>query len=138
MMRQRYNSHGFDYIFMENAMCSSNFMIIWISCMQDQLLSHLIVCHTDSFCRSVIFPVLAGLVDLENTSVTAHKPAVPYVSIPHTFILFAKYFLPFVCPFIFGSINPTAKCPRSLFPLGCSCCGISAYHTPASLPKVLC
>lgn len=104
-------------------------MIILISCMHDQVLNHFIVSHTDSFCQSIIFPVLAGLMELENISVTAHEPAVPHVSIPHTFLLFAKYFLPFVCPFLFGIIKLVAKCPCSLFPSGCSCSRISACHT---------
>lgn len=74
--------------------------------MQDQLLSHFLVSHTDPFCWSVTFPVLAGLTHgLENTSVTAHKPAVPYVSIPYTRLLVATCLLPFCLSFL-AALNP--------------------------------
>lgn len=74
--------------------------------MQDQLLSHFIIYHTNPFCQSVIFPVLAGLMELENTSVTAHRPAVPHVSIPHPFLLLLNTFFLLSVLFFLAALNP--------------------------------
>lgn len=65
-------------------------IVVVITHMQEQFLSYFTVSHADLFVGLFcfpIFPVLAGLMELETTSVAAHKPAVPLVSLPYIFLL---------------------------------------------------
>lgn len=76
--------------FVKNAMWSWKMIVVVITHMQEQFLSHFTVSHTDLFVGLFcfpIFPVLAGLMELETTPVAAHKPAVPLVSLPYIFLL---------------------------------------------------